>query len=43
MKRYFSSWIALAVGLVLTIVASLEVKQAIEQDAADEIAFTRQC
>jgi len=40
MKRYFSSWIALAVGLVLTIVASLEVKKAIEQDAVDEIAFT---
>jgi len=40
MKRHLSAWIALAVGLVLTMVASLEVKKAIEQDAAEELAFT---
>ncbi len=40
MKRYFSAWVALAVGLALTMVASLEVKKAIEQDAAEELAFT---
>ncbi len=40
MKRYFPPWIALIVGLALTIAASLEVKKAIEQDAAEEFAFT---
>ena len=40
LKRHTGSWIALAVGLVLTMVASLEVKQSIEQNAADELAFT---
>jgi PAS domain S-box-containing protein len=40
MKQHSTSWIALAVGLALTIVASLEVKKAVEQDAVDEIAFT---
>lgn len=40
MKRYFSPWIALGVGLVLTIVASLEVKKAIEKDVVNEFAFT---
>jgi len=40
MKRHLSPWIAFAVGLVLTIVVSLEVKEAIEQDVANEFAFT---
>ena len=40
MNRYFPPWIALGVGLVLTIVVSLEVKEAIEHDAANEFAFT---
>ena len=40
MQRNLSAWIALGVGLVLTIFASLEVKKVIEQDAADELAFT---
>jgi len=40
MKRYLSAWIALVAGLALTSIASLEVKKAIEQDAADEFAFT---
>ena len=40
MKRFVSAWIALGVGLALTIVASLEVKQGIEQDALNEFAFT---
>jgi PAS domain S-box-containing protein len=40
MNRQVAAWLALVVGLVLTMVASLEVKKAIEQDAADEIAFT---
>ena len=40
MKRYWSAWIALGVGLALTIIASLEIKEAIEQDVADDFAFT---
>jgi len=40
MKRYFSPWIALGVGLIFTIVASLEVKKANEEDLANEFAFT---
>lgn len=40
LNRILSAWIALAVGLVLTMVASLEVKKAIEQDAESEFAFT---
>lgn len=40
MKRYLFAWIALGIGLVLTIIASLEVKKAIEQDVANEFAFT---
>ena len=42
MKWNISRWSALSlvVGLVLTILASLEVKQAIEQDAKEGFAFT---
>ncbi len=40
MKLQLSPWIALAVGLVVTMVASLEVKKAIEQEAANEFAVT---
>ena len=40
MKLQLSPWIALAVGLVLTMVASLEVKKAHEQEAANEFAVT---
>ena len=40
MKLKLSPWIALAVGLVLTMVASLEVKRAIEQEAANQFAVT---
>ena len=40
MKRHVSPWIALVVGLALTIAAYLEVKESIEQDAAEEFAFT---
>ena len=40
MKQTLSPWIALAVGLVLTMVASLEVKKAHEQEAANQFAVT---
>ncbi len=40
MKLTLSPWIALAVGLVLTMVASLEVKKANEQEATNEFAAT---
>ena len=40
MKRHLLPWIAFGVGLVLTIVVSLEVKEAVEQEAVDEFAFT---
>jgi PAS domain S-box-containing protein len=42
MERFFFRWsvLALVTGLVLTILASLEVKQVIEQDAKEGFAFT---
>jgi diguanylate cyclase (GGDEF)-like protein/PAS domain S-box-containing protein len=40
MNRQVAAWLALVIGLVLTVLASLEVKQAIEQDAKEGFAFT---
>ena len=40
MSRQVAPWLAFVVGLVCTLLASLEVKQAIEHDAKEGFAFT---